>query len=121
VSPSVLLGRALGLKAPQPFLPMARGLSGGGGVFGAFEGTVADLQRRLQAAIGPEVRVALGPWLGADEAQRRAAGMVGLVAGGGASVEAVEAALAHGCTTYVTGNALSPCSMEASWAAMAVW
>lgn len=111
ISPSVLLGRELGLKAPQPFLPMARGLSGGGGVFGASDGTVAELHRRLQQVIGPEVRVALAPWLSADEAERRAAGMVGIVAGGGASVDAVEAALAHGCTTYVTGNALSPCSI----------
>ncbi|MDP1919409.1 MAG: hypothetical protein Q8L14_24375 [Myxococcales bacterium] len=28
-----------------------------------------------------------------------------------ASVESLEAALALGCTTYVTGNALSPCTI----------
>jgi hypothetical protein len=33
------------------------------------------------------------------------AGTVAVVAGGGARVDLLEAALAHGCTTYVTGNA----------------
>ncbi|MDP1823868.1 MAG: Nif3-like dinuclear metal center hexameric protein [Archangium sp.] len=111
VSPSVLLGRALGLKEPKAFLPMARGLSGGGAVIGYSDLTVAELKHRLQDAVGPEVPVALGPGLSLDEAGRRAAGTVAVVAGGGASLAALEAALAMGCTTYVTGNALSPCGI----------
>lgn len=111
VSPSVLLGRALALQAPKSFLPMARGLSGGGAVIGDSDVTVAELQRRLQAALGPEVRVALGPGLSPDDADRRPAGKVAVVAGGGASPVCLEAALALGCTTYVTGNALSPCGI----------
>lgn len=111
VSPSVLLARALSLKAPTAFLPMARGLAGGGAIIGDSDVTVAEVQRRLQAVIGPEVRVALGPGLSAEAADGRAAGRVAVVAGGGASVESLEAALALGCTTYVTGNALSPCTI----------
>ena len=111
VSPSVLLGKAISLTATKSFLPMAKGLPGGGAVIGDSDLTVADMQRRLQAAIGPDVRVALGPGLSMDEANHRAAGKVAIVAGGGASVELLEAALALGCTTYVTGNALSPCTI----------
>lgn len=111
VSPSVLLGRALGLKTGQTFLPMAEGLRGGGAVLGDCDGTVAELQQRLQAALGAEVPVALGNGLTPADARTRAAGRVAVVAGGGASVEALEAALAQGCTTYVTGNALSPCTI----------
>lgn len=111
VSPSVLLGRALGLKDTQAFLKMAEGMSGGAAVIGAGEGSVADVMERLKQAVGVDVPVALGLGLSVDEARAREAGKVAVIAGGGASVEALEAALALGCTTYVTGNALSPCSI----------
>jgi putative NIF3 family GTP cyclohydrolase 1 type 2 len=105
LSPSVLVAAGLGLRDQQTFLPIAEGLDGGSAVLGESDHSVTSLATALQATLGAEipVQVVLAP--------RERAGRVAVVAGGGAHVSSLEAALAQGCTTFVTGNAASPCGI----------
>ncbi len=122
VSPSLLIAGALGLSSTEPFFPTTADLPGGAGVIGDSDLDVAALAARLKATLGDDIPVRIvgapiaaradggvgrGPV--ARAAAARAAGRVAVVAGGGADVAPLEQALARGCTTYVTGNAASPC------------
>lgn len=105
LSPSVLIARALRLTQQQTFLPIAQGLEGGAAVLGESALSVTALAAALQTTLGAEIPVRV------VSAPREQAGRVAVVAGGGADVKSLEAALALGCTTFVTGNAASPCGI----------
>ncbi|MFO0598881.1 MAG: Nif3-like dinuclear metal center hexameric protein [Myxococcaceae bacterium] len=105
LSPSALIAEALGLTQRQVFLPMARGLPGGAAVVGDTTLSVAALTTALRTTLGAEIPVRL------VNAAREAAGRVAVVAGGGADPSNLEAALALGATTFITGNAASPCAL----------
>ena len=83
---NALLAKALGLRAPHPFLGFGRA--------GAFGGSLADLARRVRAATGRTPLVcAAGP------AKPR---KVGVVTGGAGDM--VEKAAAAGADTFITGE-----------------
>jgi putative NIF3 family GTP cyclohydrolase 1 type 2 len=105
MSPSHIIARALPLRDATPFLPSAQGIAGGSGVIGDVDLSVDALAARLQEVLGADIPVRI------VSAARQEAGRVAVVAGGGASAESLEAALALGCTTYITGNAASPCTL----------
>lgn len=105
LSPSVLIAEALGLRDKKTFLPIAQGLSGGAAVLGETDQSVKSLAESLQSFLGAEIPVKV------VSAPHEKAGRVAVVAGGGADVKSLEAALALGCTTFVTGNAASPCGI----------
>jgi putative NIF3 family GTP cyclohydrolase 1 type 2 len=100
ISPSRMCAQGMGVPVEEEFLPIAEGIPGGAAVIGPADATVDGLAGRLQALLGPEVPVTI--------VRRRAdtdrAGRVAVVGGGGADREALEAALARGCETYVTGG-----------------
>ena len=104
VSPSRLCAAAIGVPVEDEYLPIAEGIPGGAAVIGASAAGLDELAARLQDAFGPEVPVRV--------ARRRAgtdrAGRVAVVGGGGADREALEASLARGCETYVTGGVYTP-------------
>ena len=60
----------------------------------------------LRSYLGPEIKVHVLTRTG------REAGRVAMVAGGGAVVDILEAALERGCQTYVTGNAATNCRLD---------
>ncbi len=106
MSPSRLCAEGLALSGLDEYFPIAEGIPGGAAVIGASDRTVADVAARLQHFLGEEVpmRVLSRP--------RHRAGRVAVAAGGGAQRALLEASLARGCETYVTGNAASPCPVE---------
>lgn len=105
LSPSVLIADALGLTKKETFLPIAQGLPGGAAVLGESERSVSELAAALQSTLGAEIPVKV------VSAPSEKSGRVAVVAGGGADVQSLEAALACGCTTFITGNAASPCGI----------
>ena len=91
VGNNVILAKALGLKRQSPFLSI-KGQHAG--VQGRFSGTLPDLVRRTQKAVGGHVHVCAG---GPSRVNR-----VGIVTGGaGSEIAAVAAA---GVDTFVTGE-----------------
>jgi putative NIF3 family GTP cyclohydrolase 1 type 2 len=105
VSPSRLIASALGLRDVEDYLPMAKGIPGGIASIGDSDGSVDDVAAKLHDVLGAEIPVRV---VSAGKHPKRA-GRVAVVAGGGAEVASLEASLREGCTTYVTGNAASPC------------
>ena len=105
VSPSRLTAVGIGLGGLEEYFPIADGIPGGAAIAGDSSLSLDGLAERLRAFLGEEipVRVLTRP--------REEAGRVAVVAGGGASVEMLEASLARGCTTYVTGNAATRCRL----------
>ncbi|HEY4219821.1 MAG TPA: Nif3-like dinuclear metal center hexameric protein [Myxococcota bacterium] len=103
VSPSALLARSLGLTSCESYLPTARGIAGGSAVIGETDLDTARLAARLQSVLGAEIPVRT------VSSTKPANHRVAIVAGGGGEVAALDASLERGCTTYITGNAASPC------------
>ena len=106
VSPSRLCAAGRRARAPRGVLPDLRGHLGRRG---RRRRLAADGRRaRRRAALVPRPRDQ-----GARAHPRRGeAGRVAMVAGGGAMVEILEAALERGCQTYVTGNAATNCRLD---------
>jgi len=103
VSPSRLLAGALGIEDFEEYFPIADGIPGGAAVIGDCDLTVDGIADCLRDVLGAEIPVRV---LGGSGCE---AGRVAVVAGGGAQVDILEESLARGCTSYVTGNAASPC------------
>jgi putative NIF3 family GTP cyclohydrolase 1 type 2 len=100
ISPSRLCAAGMGVPVDEEYLPIAEGIGGGAAVIGGSDGTVDDLAESLQALLGPEIPVTIVR----RRAGTDAAGRVAVVGGGGADAEALEASVARGCQTYVTGG-----------------
>jgi putative NIF3 family GTP cyclohydrolase 1 type 2 len=106
VSPSRLCAQGAGLERLEEYFPICEGLSGGAVVAGDSQLTVDGLADALRSFLGPEIKVHV------LTRARGEAGRVAMVAGGGAMVEILEAALERGCETYVTGNAATTCRLD---------
>jgi putative NIF3 family GTP cyclohydrolase 1 type 2 len=106
VSPSRLCAVGVGLEALEEYFPICEGIPGGAAIIGESRLSVDGLADALRSYLGPEitVRVLTRP--------RTEAGRVAMVAGGGATVEILEASLERGCQTYVTGNAATNCRLD---------
>ena len=105
VSPSALLGKSLGLRDVETFYPVASGIAGGAIVAGRTDATVEALACALAATLGVDVPVRL------HSSWREDAGRVAIAAGGGADASMLAACIARGCNTYVTGNAITSCTL----------
>lgn len=103
LAPSRLLAAGIGLDACEDYFPIDAGLPGGAAVIGESMLTIDGLADSIRAYLGADIPVHVLTRTG----QR--AGRVAVVAGGGASREVLEASLARGCETYVTGNAATNC------------
>jgi putative NIF3 family GTP cyclohydrolase 1 type 2 len=106
VSPSRLCAQGVGLERLEEYFPICEGISGGAVVAGDSQLTVDGLADALRSFLGPEIKVHV------LTRARGEAGRVAMVAGGGAVVEILEAALERGCQTYVTGNAATNCRLD---------
>jgi putative NIF3 family GTP cyclohydrolase 1 type 2 len=106
VSPSRLCAQGVGLERLEEYFPICEGISGGAVVAGDSQLTVDGLADALRSFLGPEIKVHV------LTRARGGAGRVAMVAGGGAMVEILEAALERGCQTYVTGNAATNCRLD---------
>ena len=106
IAPSRLLAEGIGLDGLETFHPLDPGLPGGIAVAGESPLTVDGLAHRLRAFLGSRIPVHVLT----RTAER--AGRVAVVAGGGARVEILAAALERGCRTYVTGNAATNSEVE---------
>jgi len=104
-SPSRLLAQGIGLEDLEEYLPIDEGLPGGAAVSGTSELTLEGLVARIRDFLGDDIPVHVV--LRGHEF----AGRVAVVAGGGADVETLEAALARGCDTFVSGNAGTYCDV----------
>jgi len=105
VSPSRLLAHGLGIDEFEEFFPIVEGIPGGAVVAGDSELALDELAARAQAFLGEEVPVVV------YARPHEHAGRVAIAGGGGAQPEVLEAALARGCETFVTGNAASSCPL----------
>lgn len=106
VSPSRLCATGMGLTNLQECFRVCD-LPGGAMVVGQSTLTLDQLAQRLHAFLGEEVPVEVLSGL-----SDQAAGCVAVAAGGGADPAALEEALRHGCTTYVSGNAATRCRLD---------
>ena len=106
VSPSRLLAEGIGLEQLDEYFPIAGGLPGGAAIAGESLLTLDGLADAVRAFLGPEIPVHV------LTRPREHAGRVAVVAGGGADVHVLEASLARGCETYVTGNAATNCVLD---------
>jgi putative NIF3 family GTP cyclohydrolase 1 type 2 len=106
VSPSRLCAEGAGLEALEEYFPVCEGIPGGAAIIGESRLSVEGLADALRSYLGPEIKVHV------LTRTRAEAGRVAMVAGGGAVVEILEASLARGCQTYVTGNAATTCRLE---------
>jgi putative NIF3 family GTP cyclohydrolase 1 type 2 len=106
VSPSRLCSRGVGLEELEEYFPICEGIPGGAAVIGQSRLTVDGLADALRAYLGSEIRVHV------LMRARSEAGRVAMVAGGGATVDILEASLDRGCQTYVTGNAATNCRLD---------
>jgi putative NIF3 family GTP cyclohydrolase 1 type 2 len=106
VSPSRLCAEGVGLEGLEEYFPICEGISGGAAIIGQSALTVDGLADALRSYLGPEIRVHV------LTRPRAEAGRVAMVAGGGATVELLEASLERGCQTYVTGNAATNCRLD---------
>ena len=106
VSPSRLLAGGIGMEELEEYFPIAGGIPGGAAIVGESRLTVEGLADAVRAFLGPEIPVHV------LTRPRDEAGRVAVVAGGGADVRILEASLARGCQTYVTGNAATNCVLD---------
>jgi putative NIF3 family GTP cyclohydrolase 1 type 2 len=106
VSPSRLCAEAIGLERLEQYYPIAEGIPGGAAIIGESRLTLEGLAEALRAFLGPEIKVHV------LTRPRPEAGRVAVVAGGGAERPILEASLARGCQTYVTGNAATNCRLD---------
>jgi putative NIF3 family GTP cyclohydrolase 1 type 2 len=106
VSPSRLCATGVGLENLVEYFPICEGIPGGAAIIGESRLTVDGLADALRSFLGPEILVHV------LTRSRGEAGRVAMVAGGGATVEILEASLERGCDTYVTGNAATNCRLD---------
>ena len=106
VSPSRLCAEGLGLVGLEEYFPIADGIPGGAAITGDSSLSLDSLAARLGGFLGPEIPVQV------VTRPRDRVGRVAVVAGGGADVSILEASLARGCQTYVTGNAVTRCRLD---------
>jgi putative NIF3 family GTP cyclohydrolase 1 type 2 len=99
LAPSLLLAHGLGLDGVETFFPLDPALAGGIAAIGSSDLGVDGLAHRLRSFLGPATPVHVLTRTSAS------ADRVAVVAGSGARADVLEAALARGCRTYVTGNA----------------
>jgi putative NIF3 family GTP cyclohydrolase 1 type 2 len=105
VSPSRLCSQGVGLVELEEYFPICEGITGGAAIIGETRLTVDGLADALRSYLGPEIKVHV------LTRPRAEAARVAMVAGGGAVVDILEASLARGCQTYVTGNAATNCRL----------
>jgi putative NIF3 family GTP cyclohydrolase 1 type 2 len=106
LAPSRLLAAGIGLEALDDYFPIDPGLPGGAAVIGQSNLTIEGLADSIRAYLGSDIPVHVLTRTGQH------AGRVAVVAGGGASRAILEASLARGCETYVTGNAATNCVLD---------
>ena len=106
ISPSRLVAQGVRLDALQEYFPIDANLPGGAAVVGQSMLSVDGLADSLRAFLGDDIPVHV-----LTRTQQQA-GRVAIVAGGGASRDILEASLALGCETYVTGNAATNCELD---------
>ncbi len=106
ISPSRLVAQGVRLDALQEYFPIDANLPGGAAVLGQSMLSVDGLADSLRAFLGNDIPVHV-----LTRTQQQA-GRVAIVAGGGASRDILEASLALGCETYVTGNAATNCELD---------
>jgi putative NIF3 family GTP cyclohydrolase 1 type 2 len=106
VSPSRLCSQGVGLVELEEYFPICEGITGGAAIIGESRLTVDGLADALRSYLGPEIKVHV------LTRPRAEAARVAMVAGGGAVVDILEASLARGCQTYVTGNAATNCRLD---------
>lgn len=106
VSPSRLCAQGVGLERLEEYFPICEGIPGGAAITGNSLLSVDGLADALRSYLGPEIKVHV------LTRARQDAGRVAMVAGGGAMVEILDAALERGCETYVTGNAATNCRLD---------
>jgi len=106
VSPSRLCAAGVGLQELEEYFPICEGIPGGAAIIGQSTLTVDGLADALRSYLGPEILVHVLTRAASE------AGRVAMVAGGGATVELLEASLERGCQTYVTGNAATNCRLD---------
>jgi putative NIF3 family GTP cyclohydrolase 1 type 2 len=106
VSPSRLCAEGVGLQELEEYFPICDGIPGGAAIIGESRLTVDGLADALRSYLGTEILVHVLTRTGSE------AGRVAMVAGGGATVELLDASLERGCQTYVTGNAATNCRLD---------
>lgn len=106
VSPSRLCAEGAGLEGLDEYFPICAGIPGGAAIIGESRLTVDGLADALRSYLGPEIKVHV------LTRPRNEAGRVAMVAGGGATIELLDASLERGCQTYVTGNAATNCRLD---------
>ncbi len=106
VSPSRLCAQGVGLDGLEEYFPICEGIPGGAAIIGQSSLSVDGLADALRGYLGPEIKVHVLTRARGD------AGRVAMVAGGGATIEILEASLERGCQTYVTGNAATNCRLD---------
>jgi putative NIF3 family GTP cyclohydrolase 1 type 2 len=106
VSPSRLCARGVGLEALEEYFPICHGIPGGAAIIGESRLSVDGLADAFRSYLGREIKVHV------LTRPRNQAGRVAVVAGGGATVDILDASLERGCETYVTGNAATTCRLE---------
>jgi putative NIF3 family GTP cyclohydrolase 1 type 2 len=106
VSPSRLCAQGVGLERLDEYYPIADGIPGGAAIIGDSRLSLEGLAEALRAYLGPEITVYV------LTRPRPEAGRVAVVAGGGAKRPMLEASLARGCQTFVTGNAATNCRLD---------
>ena len=106
VSPSRLCAEGVGLEGLEEYFPICAGIPGGAAIAGQSRLTVDGLADALRSYLGSDILVHV------LTRPRAEAGQVAMVAGGGATIELLEASLERGCQTYVTGNAATNCRLD---------
>jgi putative NIF3 family GTP cyclohydrolase 1 type 2 len=106
VAPSRLCAEGVGLDRLEEYAPIADGIPGGAAIIGESALTLEGLAEAFRAFLGPEIKVHV------LTRPRQEAGLVAVVAGGGADVDLLQQSLERGCQTYVTGNAATNCVLE---------
>ncbi len=105
IAPSLLCARGVGLEHLEDYFQISAALPEGAAVIGDSRLTLEALAEAFRSYLGPEIKVHV------LTRPRPQAGRVAVVAGGGASVDILEASLERGCQTYVTGNAATNCRL----------
>jgi putative NIF3 family GTP cyclohydrolase 1 type 2 len=106
VSPSRLCARGVGLEGLEEYYSIADGIPGGAAIVGDSGLSLEGLAEAFRVYLGPEIKVHV------ITRPRPQAGRVAVAAGGGADAEILQASLARGCQTYVTGNAATNCRLD---------
>jgi len=106
ISPSRLCAHGAGIENLDEYYPIAEGIPGGAAVIGESRLSLEGLADALRGFLGLEIKVHV------LTRPRQEAGRVAVAAGGGADRAILEASLARGCQTYVTGNAATNCRLS---------